>query len=323
MSNTTAPHAAASLLYNLLIQTAWLDRYRYTGPLWRRVWQKSCALFSGPVRTTIHGRPAIVNYGHTYPVYARKFRSLNNPLVELVYQSYSTKHAPITLVDVGANVGDTVLLLESNCPGMIGSFYCVEGDLDFARYLRHNVGEFKHATLIVALLSSAEGRERELLRTHAGTASAQGVGQAAARTLDSLLIQERSGRIDVLKTDVDGFDGKVLLGAKQLLEADQPAVIFEWHPILCRRTGNNWTDHIEALRDCGYTRLIWFTKYGEWSHFSSADDRRGIDQLADFCLRSRTHYDWHYDVVALHERSTIAPEALADLAFARARRSPH
>lgn len=116
------PDAAASILYNASLRCSWLDKYSYASRLWQAAWRKSSTLLSVPVRTTIHGRRVVVNYGHTYPLYARKYRTLNNPLVELVYQTYSVKKRPITHVDVGASVGDTILLVESNCSGMIREF---------------------------------------------------------------------------------------------------------------------------------------------------------------------------------------------------------
>jgi FkbM family methyltransferase len=317
------PRAFTSLLYNLLVHTSWIDRDRVPLNLWQRCWRKSCSLFSGPVSTTIHGRPVVVNYGHTYPIYSRKFRSLNNPLIELVYQCHAAARAPIVLVDVGANIGDTILLLEANCPDMLRAFYCIEGDADFFRYLQRNLGDRPNGHLIEAMLSAAEGSERQLLHTHAGTASAQGGGQVSALPLDAVLGPRAVERIDILKTDVDGVDGKVLLGARQLLEQHRPAVIFEWHPILCRNTGNSWHDHFVALGDCGYSTFVWFTKYGEWSHFMRYEQRGDIDMLAEFCLHSRTHYDWHYDVVALHEQSPLVAAALAELGSVKARRSAY
>ena len=86
-----------------------------------------------------------------------------------------------------------------------------------------------------------------MLRTHKGTASAQGNSKTSAVTLDSLISLINPDAIDLIKIDVDGFDGKVLLGAKGILRRYSPAVIFEWHPALCKQTGNNWTDHLTPL----------------------------------------------------------------------------
>lgn len=308
-----------SALYNLLARTSWLDKYRLTARIWQALWRRSCRIFGGTVRTSIHGRPVLASYGHTYPIYARKYHTLNNPLIELVYQTYSAKQAPITVVDIGANIGDTIMMIDANCPGMLGRYFCVEGDTDFFQLLQHNLGGDPRGTLLHELLSDYAGVERRLVRTNAGTASARGEHSQHARTLDAAL-GDAVPRIDVLKSDVDGFDGRALAGARQLLQRDRPAVIFEWHPLLCRQTGNDWNEHFQVLSDCGYDRFVWFTKFGAWSHFMLAGDA-SIAMMADVCLHSRTYGDWHYDIAALHEHSTLSQRALADLRFAQARRS--
>ncbi len=121
------------------------------------------------------------------------------------------------------------------------------------------------------------------------------------------------GAVDVLKIDVDGFDGQVLRGADRILSRDRPAVIFEWHPILCERTSNNWTDHFEALKFKGYEQFVWFTKYGEFSHFMCGYDPTNVAMLAELCLNSESYDDLHFDVVALPPGSVTSPQALADL----------
>ena len=313
----------ASLSYNLLLKCSWLQQIPYLAPAWQFAWNKGCQSFSGPVRTTIHGRKALVNYGHTYPLTSRRCRTFNNPVVELVFQSYSVEKRPITLVDVGANVGDTILLLEANCPGMVGDFFCVDADPGFFACLVNNLGELGRGKLLLALLSSTAGSEKSLIRTHAGTASSQGVGSICSTTLDSLLLDALGSGIDVVKTDVDGLDGKVLMGAQGILRNHRPAVIFEWHPLACRGTGNNWTDHFDVLEQCGYEHFVWYTKYGEFSHYSGRGGRANLEMLADLCLRSKFYQDWHYDVIALPSRYLPCRLPLAELAYARKRVSTH
>ncbi len=321
---SSAPSPLLSLLYNALARSAWLGapgqpRGR-AGALWRRIWRKSVLSFSAPVRTRIHGRAVIANYGHSYPFYTRWFPGINQPIVELVYQASQVLGRPVSLVDVGANIGDTILLLDDACPGMVGEYACVEGEAEFFAYLRSNLGHRAGGHFFRAMLSDRTAEMAGLVRAHAGTASAYGDGLVEAVMLDALLDPPPFAPVDLLKIDVDGYDGKVLLGARGLLRTQRPAVVFEWHPLFCRRVGAAWSDHFDALAECGYTTLVWFTKYGAWSHFSSPADHEAIGQLAELCLTSAAYPDWHYDVVALHERSPVAPGALAELAYARRRR---
>lgn len=315
------PNPIASLAYNGLVRLARLDNHPRTSRYWRKAWQISCKLFAGPTRTRIHGQPVILNYGHTYPVFSRRFPEFNNPLIELVYQAHAAAQRPVVLIDIGANIGDTVIMLNANCPGMIDQFYCVEGDTEFFAYLRQNTGGMPNVRLLHTLLAAEAGYEGDLVQIHPGTASVRSDRQRQAVRLDDTLAAIGARPADILKVDVDGFDGQVLLGSQRLLERDQPAVIFEWHPELCRAAGNNWIDHFDALEEYGYHQFIWYSKFGRWSHLMAGIDRPTIDLLADLCLRSRAYYDWHYDVIALPPDSPLAPLALAELGYARRRPS--
>ena len=161
------------------------------------------------------------------------------------------------------------------------------------------------------------------MRTHGGTASAQGDSLIPSTTLDTLLRLAGADKLDLLKIDVDGYDGQVLLGAKEILNRLKPAVIFEWHPILCRRTGNNWTDHFNSLDSAGYNSFIWFNKFGEFSHFSNGYDPVTIERLADLCFSTQSYPDLHYDVIALPPQSRISPRELADASNAKRKKSAY
>jgi FkbM family methyltransferase len=227
---------------------------------------------------------------------------------------------PIRLVDVGAAIGDTVLFVDANCSGQVSEYICVDGDQSFFGYLEQNLSGFSNVTCIFSQLSRSGGLNRSLVRTQPGTASAQGEDSVPTASLDTVLGSHDVGPVDVIKIDVDGFDGEVLAGAVALLQRDHPGVIFEWHPILCERTGNDRHEAFRSLVSAGYHRFIWFDKFGVFSHFMFRYDVAEIDAMADHCLAD-VSADWHYDVIALHDSSQITEQALSNLRFAAARTS--
>jgi FkbM family methyltransferase len=316
MQKATVQNRLASIVYLLLVRTARFAESGRFSQYWNKLWRKSCTRFQCQVSTTIHGKSVIVNFGFTYPIYARRFPSLNAPLVELAYQTWKSKVNPIFFVDVGAAVGDTVLLLYANLPGAFCGFVCVDGDPEFYGYLEKNLRHLPEGRLVNSLLSGAEEEILDLVRTHTGTASAQSQVKRTATTLSELISEE----VDLLKIDVDGFDGRVLSGASDLLQRCHPSVIFEWHPILCQQTGNNWTDHFRILTAAGYSRFVWFTKFGDFSHFMMGFSQSEVNALAEYCLVD-IPADWHYDVVALHDTSNVSAMKLAKLRFAATRPS--
>jgi len=298
----------------MLVRTARLADRRVTGDLWNRAWQTVCTNATGSAPVNTYGQRAIVNVGNTYPVLARRFPTLNGPLVELVSECYAMRRCGLTLLDIGAATGDTILLLRAKCPDMVAEFYCIDGDPEFFGYLQRNVGSLPGAHLVQAVLSSSDTIARSLVRIHGGTASAQGTEQVPATALDTLFGMSQLHALDILKVDVDGYDGRVLRGSSQLLDRYRPCVIFEWHPILCEDTGNSYADHFESLMAHGYSRFVWFDKYGRFSHFMTAHDQSAVDLAAQYCLDARA-LDRHYDVIALPDESSIDPVNLARLGY--------
>jgi len=239
-----------------------------------------------------------------------------------VYQTTILKGAPISIIDIGAAIGDTVLLLDTSCPSMIEKYYCVDGDEDFFNYLETNLSPNKRVTLIKAFLSANEGKAKNLVKIHPGTASAQGCLEISTISLDQLAENRKIGNFDLLKVDVDGYDGLVLQGAKETIIKNKPTIIFEWPPSLCVDTGNNWIDHFNALTECGYDRFIFFSNYGHFSHFMTIIDVQAISLLAKICMTNKHTHAVYFDVIAIHNNCTIEIASLASLEFAKTHKAP-
>jgi FkbM family methyltransferase len=236
-----------------------------------------------------------MNFGYAYPLFAAQYPRYNEPLVAVVREARERLSRPVRLVDVGAAIGDTVLLVEQRLgPSALGPSLCVEADSEFLGYLRRNLTDEPHVTVVDALLSRDESGAPDLVRTHAGTASAQGEGRTPTTTLDAVLT--RQGLVpDVVKVDTDGFDGAVLAGARDTLMQHHPAVIFEWHPALLARTGNPLLEAFEVLRAAGYDDFTFADRRGD--PVQVVDTSQGLSDLARRCIQTGDG-DEHFDVTA-------------------------
>ena len=247
-----------------------------------------------------------INFANPYPRTVRRYTNYNAPQVEIVALAAEAAGAPVTVVDVGAAVGDTALLLLERCGPMIDSLQCVEGEPVFAATLRTNLTDPK-VDIHEVVLAEQPGPVPGLVRSqHEGTASAHGQCVVEATTLDNLFSDLTP---QVVKIDTDGFDGRILAGGTALLDRACPAVLFEWHPNLCRAVGADPLLAFEVLGGAGYNRWVFFTKFGQFSHFGNDH----LEELAQLCMTSTTLSDWHYDVAALHMSSSIDLLMLADL----------
>ncbi len=271
-----------------------------------------------PVPAILYGYPALLNPGNQYPFMMQDCPLFNAPLAELVHQAYKAKGSPLRYVDVGAATGDSIFLIKQKCPGQVAEFICVDGDAEFFALLSRNMAQFDDVRLVRTMLSRETTQVRSLVKHHSATAAALGEELTAATPLDEVE-EVRRGTVDVLKIDVDGFDGAVLAGAKGLLAADHPAVIFEWHPKLLQATGNEPSEAFSILAEHGYGRYLWFANDGRFSHFTEVVSPGVLKKTADYLLKVNGRADEHFDVIALSADSRIDEVALAATEYARSR----
>lgn len=307
----------ASLLYGSLVGAARFRRVPSFDRLWRLAWSEGTRRYTEPIPTVLHGHKAYINFGNPYPIVVRKMPKYNAPLVDLVAQTFWQRQRPLRMVDVGAGLGDSVLLLMERCPDMVEQFLCFEGEEGFFGLLRANLGDHPSVRMMLVLLSDSPTDEPELVRVqHAGTATPRGGKLLPARTLDDVLAQGAAPEfLDIVKVDTDGFDGKVLAGSQQTLQEYRPAVIFEWHPRACAAAGVDAHLAFVTLAGAGYERYVFFDKFGNFSHFMFGYIPQAIASLAAFCTGHPAPDDWHYDVVALQSAAELSELSLAQLRY--------
>jgi FkbM family methyltransferase len=315
-----SPALLDSLAFNLLIRSYRRLRHTRLEALWWKLYRRFRQR-NRTVRSKLHGYPVVLNFAYPYPLTIRTYPTFNAPLLELVHLLHRVRNRKIRLADVGAAMGDTVLLVEANCPGMVAQYVCVDGDKELFSYLEQNLRPISSKLLIQAQLSRSGGERPDLVRVRPDCVSSQGSSLAPTCSLQEVFEARQVGSVDLLKIDVEGYDGEVLLGCEQRLAQDRPAILFEWHPILCQGAGTTRSEHFEMLARLGYSNLLWFNKFGEFSHFSDTRDAENRERLAAFCLASKTRDDWHYDIVALPPDLASHWQEMAELEFARRRPS--
>lgn len=303
-----------------------IKKYKHKDePWWQKRWKKYILKDNSiTISTRIHNYEVLVNNGFTYPLYTRLIPTLNNPLLELCYQVFLSKNRKINIIDVGAAIGDTYLFIKANIPECIDTFYCIDGDEVFFEYLTHNLKSFSDVVLIKTLLSEKNEAIQELVRIHSGTASAQGEKKITANTLDNVMKVQKNQIIDVIKIDVDGFDGKVIKGAENILVTQKPPIIFEWHPILYENTGNDIFEPFDFLNSVSYTHFLFYSNFGDFCAFhQSPIQKSDLERYIKIVQNDKHSSGWHYDIIALHKDTIIDIDALAIMKNAKNKKSQY
>lgn len=204
---------------------------------------------------------------HLLPFYQSMYGTYDRFLPHLV--RYLEPGA--TVIDVGANCGDTLAGMYDANDRL--SYICVEPDEGFFQYLSENALRMRNSNsgASIRLYKALVGKSvsQATLQGQGGTKHAvkidesmPGAKSIASVTLDSLVLPIQSGGVQLLKSDVDGYDFDVLDSAEQLIAEHAPILFFECHfGNLNQKSGYQAT--VEGLRRSGYREWTIFDNYGD------------------------------------------------------------
>ena len=247
----------------------------------------------------ISGYAIQLDADHKLPAYQRDHPYYDKFLPHLV------KHLPANtlVVDVGANVGDTLV-------GMISSndklhYLCVEASNHFFSDLKKNTRLLKEQNQALRITLSNDFVGNELtnvaLEGQGGTKHAvQGAGSIRSKTLTALITEHglTQGDISLLKSDVDGFDWDVIRSSYEVL-IDKPYVYFECQYDNLEQL-NSYREVITEMRVLGYSRFSFFDNFGQF--VVSTDNPSVIDDLLNYVARQNFHQGtrtyFYYDILA-------------------------
>jgi FkbM family methyltransferase len=171
-----------------------------------------------------------------------------NGYIEELASIARTFPSPVTLVDVGADIGLFALKLISACPA-IQSLFAFEPNPEGFALLKKNLEQLPFpAQAIPKGVADFEGRGTLVSPDHGMDFAANFMqrsenGKIAMTTMDSLSI--RNANL-CLKIDVEGGELAVLRGAEQTIRSAHSIVVgLEAHPAVVKRTG---VDPVECLR---------------------------------------------------------------------------
>ncbi|MEU8204127.1 FkbM family methyltransferase [Streptosporangium sp. NPDC049046] len=188
-----------------------------------------------------------------------------------------------SILDVGANIGVYA------CTGGThlsrgGSLIAFEPVPENLAYLRRNV-ERNDLTGCVTVEPVAVGASTGELTVHLSgeqsgkhSAAAANVGTSAGTitmpmtSIDAYLADNRLGPPDIIKIDVEGYEGFVLQGAAQTLTA-LPTLLFELHPELQANCGCDTSE----LLDLVFARYPWVFLVDELNNVLRSCTRADLD----------------------------------------------
>lgn len=233
-----------------------------------------------------------------------KFYSRNLPRVAKYIEA---KYPEYSIIDIGANVGDTLALLRTAKVNQL--VYLIEGEPSYFKLMQTNLPQFDKALPYLTFLGEESTVQTGAIASAEGTARLDNDATTAIhiQKLDDLAKNENFENVKLLKIDTDGFDFKILRGSMQLLKQFKPILFFEYDAVYLEEQNEHGTQTLNALQQSGYHKIIYYDNYGKMLLSATLDNQPLMEQLYIY-MRKREGAFPYYDVCVFHQDD----DALAD-----------
>lgn len=253
------------------------------------------------VRATVHGHELLLPASHRLPEYAKKFPDYSTNLARLA-AAVDADQPGAPVIDIGANVGDSAVLLRDVTAAPL---LCVEGDPFWLDYLTYNTGDLRDVEVELAYLGATDGAQAlELARVGGTGALRPAAGGSTVRTLSPGSLLERHPRFAaarLVKSDTDGFDVGIVTAIVAGGQLPGAVLFFEYDPGMTRAAGDEPLDLWPVLREAGYASALWWDNFGNYLMRSGLDDTT-VRGLTSYVPATGGAYYW--DVAVLHGDDT-------------------
>jgi FkbM family methyltransferase len=168
----------------------------------------------------------------------------------------------LTIVDVGANVGDTYAILRS-ANSKTHPLLLIEGGNESLSFLRRNT----EGDALVSIAECFVGINKSF-QFHGTSSSGMLIPDAQGNTnnlksLDLIIEEKCKTTVGLIKVDTDGLDTIVIRSGKSTLEKDKPIVFIEVQPYHLMRN-DNFRNFLEWMADIGYDDLLCWDNMGRY-----------------------------------------------------------
>lgn len=243
---------------------------------------------------------------HRLDLYQKLFKYYDKKL-SIIAAAIERKYKDISIVDIGANVGDTAALLRGSVSAPI---VCVEGNPEFTALLERNVSRLPGVIKIVKnFIGDTEAGSRARIITQNGTARLEDAEGDACNVgfisySELCEIKKDIYQTRLVKIDTDGYDFKILLSSIKEISNDDSVIFFEFDPsFLSNKRYNEPFDALRSMLDAGYLYYLIYDNFGNYMLSISSDHERIFHDLNCYLRQARRNGGGvnYYDICCFKE----------------------
>lgn len=240
----------------------------------------------------------LANELHSLDLYLEEFPQYSKNLPR-ISKIINKKYKNYEILDVGANIGDTVALIRSL--DIENTIHCVEGVNYYYQLLERNTKDIKNVKIYKNYLSD-NCHEKFDIELSSGTAkikkNSEGLNNNPI-TLDELSENNNINNIKLIKIDTDGYDLKIIKSGTNTILRNKPIIFFEFDPIFIKENGDDPLSIFKLLKIINYTKLLFYDNYGRFIILIDINNAGGIHNLVNYIQNRKGRFEY-YDICAIH-----------------------
>jgi FkbM family methyltransferase len=197
------------------------------------------------------------------------------------------------MIDIGANIGDTALLVKNhtNIP-----ILCIEGDERFYSLLQKNIEGFQDIYLESFVGDSNIIEGNYIYSKGTGRIAEQkGAAPMQFKSLNEILSGYPAfNKSKLLKIDTDGYDCRIIKNELKLLMDMRPILFFEYDPYYLKINNDDGLSVFDELFKINYKKMIIYENNGDYLLSTEVNQKQIIEDIHYFyCGRGGDKY---YDI---------------------------
>ncbi len=249
---------------------------------------------SDPIITwNYNGIKVKMNLSHDLAFNIKNYPTYNQNLGK-VAEIISKKYPSLNVIDVGANVGDSVAIIQYK---VNANFLCIEGNPKFIPLLKENQKNLKNIKIEQCFVGEETSKVKPV--NNLGTAFLENDENGIeVKTISSVIENHPEFKsTKLIKIDTDGFDNKIIRGAKQFLLESKASIFFEYDPFYLEKQNEKGVEIFNFLTKLGYSKFVIFNNFGEYLTTLSSNELNHFENFHQYFNKDGSVY---MDIWAIH-----------------------
>jgi len=222
---------------------------------------------------------------HNITIYRRMY-PLYSSAVGRIPLYLSEKYSDLTIIDIGANVGDTAAIIKCQINKPI---LCIEGSEFYANLLKRNVEQFDSVYVENTFVGPKVNSNQTFTEF-------KGTGRILEKSEGHSQRHPGFKNTKFIKIDTDGYDNKIIRNEFKFINENRPVIYFEYDPKLLEKNNDEGLSIFRFFEEMNYNKLIIYNNYGEYLLMTEVKNasllqdihqfykRFGADKYCDICV---------------------------------------